>query len=140
MTQTPFITVKATINAPLEIVWKLWTSPEHIVNWNNASEDWHTPKAENDLRVGGKFVSTMAAKDGSVSFDFGGVYDDVVEHKSIAYTLEDGRKVTIQFRSVIGGVEVEETFEAETENSLELQRAGWQSILDNFKKYAEAHG
>lgn len=131
------IKVEATVNAPIQKVWAFWTSPEHIVNWNNASEDWHTPKAENDLHVGGKFVFTMAARDGSVSFDFNGIYDEVVENQAIEYTLEDGRKVKIAFKSVGDRTEIIETFEAENQNPPELQQAGWQAILDNFKKYTE---
>ena len=131
------IKVEATVNAPIQKVWAFWTSPEHIVNWNNASEDWHTPKAENDLHVGGKFVFTMAARDGSVSFDFNGTYDEVVEHQAIEYTIEDGRKVKITFKSAGDRTEIIETFEAENQNPPELQQAGWQAILDNFKKYTE---
>lgn len=131
------IKVEATVNAPIQKVWTFWTSSEHIVNWNNASEDWHTPKAENDLHVGGKFVFTMAARDGSVSFDFNGTYDEVVENQAIEYTIEDGRKVKIAFKSVGDRTEIIETFEAENQNSPELQQAGWQAILDNFKKYTE---
>jgi uncharacterized protein YndB with AHSA1/START domain len=131
------ITVENTINAPVEKVWKFWTEPEHIKKWNNASEDWHTPHAENDLRVGGKFVSRMEAKDGSFGFDFGGIYDEVTINKSIAYTLGDGRKVKIFFTSHGNETKVVETFDAENENSVEMQRNGWQAILDNFKKYTE---
>jgi len=131
------IKVEATVNAPIQKVWAFWTSPEHIVNWNNASYDWHTPKAENDLHVGGKFVFTMAARDGSVSFDFNGTYDEVVEHQRIEYTIEDGRKVQIAFKSVGESTEITEMFEAENQNPPELQQAGWQAILDNFKKYTE---
>lgn len=134
------IRVEATVKVPVQRVWQLWTEPEHIMQWNNASDDWHTPKAFNDLRVGGKFVSTMAAKDGSFSFDFGGTYDVVLENQRIAYTLEDNRKVSVEFRSEGNQTQITEVFEAETMNSPELQRAGWQAILDNFKKYAEANG
>ncbi len=133
----PQITVSATINAPIEKVWMCWNGPEHITKWNQASPDWHTPKASNDLRVGGKFTSTMAAKDGSMSFDFGGVYDQVVPHQLIAYTLDDHRKVTIQFHSNKNETTVIETFEAEGTNSLELQQSGWQAIMDSFKQYVE---
>lgn len=133
----PTITVSATIKAPIEKVWQCWTGPEHITKWNQASPDWHTPKASNDLRVGGKFSSTMAAKDGSMSFDFGGVYDQVVPHQLIAYTLEDQRKVSIQFNANKNETTVIETFEAEGTNSLELQQAGWQAIMDSFKQYVE---
>ena len=131
------ITVENTVNATVEKVWNHWTSPEHIIKWNNASDDWHTPHAENDLRVGGKFLSRMEARDGSFGFDFIGVYDVVKTNERIAYTLEDGRKVTIAFTSSGNATRVVEVFEAETENSIELQRGGWQAILDNFKKYAE---
>lgn len=133
------ITIQAVINAPVEKVWEFWTTPEHIMQWNNASDDWHTPRVENDLRVGGKFLARMEAKDGSVGFDFGGVYDAVELHTLIAYTLGDERKVKVTFTKN-NDVEttVVETFEAESENSVEMQRGGWQAILDNFKKYVEA--
>ena len=133
------ITVENTVNTPVEKVWQYWTSPEHICKWNNASDDWHTPRAENDLRVGGKFLSRMEAKDGSFGFDFGGVYDEVKTNEVIAYTIGDGRKVKINFTNQGNETKVVETFEAENENSIELQRGGWQNILDNFKKYTEAN-
>lgn len=133
------ITIRATIYAPVEKVWKLWTGPEHITQWNNASDDWHTPHATNDLRVGGKFLSHMAAKDGSFSFDFEGVYSKVELHKAIEYTLADGREVKIHFNARGKETELEEIFEAESTNSIEMQRSGWQAILDNFKKYAETN-
>ena len=129
--------VKATVNAPLEKVWKLWTDPTHITKWNNASDDWHTPKAENDLRTGGKFISRMEAKDGSMGFDFVGVYSLVDPLKRIAYTMEDGRKADITFWENDGVTTISESFEAEDMNSIEMQEAGWQAILNNFKKYAE---
>lgn len=131
------ITINATIQAPVEKVWTYWTEPEHIVKWNQASEDWHAPSAENDLREGGKFVTRMEAKDGSAGFDFGGIYDEVKLHEVIAYTMDDGRKVHATFHDKGGETEVTQTFDAETENPLEFQREGWQAILDNFKKYAE---
>lgn len=131
------ITVETTINAPIEKVWKCWTEPVHIMQWNNASADWHTPYAENDARTGGKFKSTMAARDGSMSFDFEGVYSHVQPQKLIEYAMADGRKVKIEFQSADGGVKVIETFDPESENSIELQRGGWQAILDNFKKHVE---
>ena len=133
------ITVENTVNAPVEKVWQYWTSPEHICKWNNASDDWHTPRAENDLRVGGKFLSRMEAKDGSFGFDFGGIYDEVKTNEVIAYTIGDGRKVKINFTNQGNETKVVETFEAENENSIELQRGGWQNILDSFKKYTEAN-
>ena len=133
------ITVENAVNASVDKVWKFWTLPEHITKWNSASEDWHTPKAENDLRVGGKFVSRMEAKDGSFGFDFGGTYDEIKTNQLIAYTLGDGRKVEITFKSEGTSTKVTETFEAETENPIEMQKVGWQSILNNFKKYVEAN-
>lgn len=133
------ITVEATVNAPVEKVWNYWNTPEHITQWNNASDDWHTPRSENDLRVGGKFNARMEAKDGSFGFDFGGVYDDVREHKHIAYTLGDERKVTVTFAANGNQTKVTETFEAESQNPVEMQRGGWQAILDNFKTYTEGH-
>ena len=139
MTGKTSITVEAIINAPVEKVWKLWTVPQHIMQWNNASDDWHTPKAENDLRVGGKFSSRMEAKDGSFGFDFWGVYDEVKPNQVIAYTIGDGRKVKITFISQDNATKVTVTFEAENQNPIDMQRGGWQSILNNFKKYAEAN-
>jgi len=133
------ITVESTINAPVEKVWEYWTNPLHIVKWNNASDDWHTPHAENDLRVGGSFVSRMEAKDGSMAFDFGGKYDVVTNNEYIEYTLDDGRKVKITFSQDDTATKVVETFEAEETNSNELQKSGWQNILDNFKKYTESN-
>jgi len=132
------ITIQSTINASIEKVWQCWNQPEHIVQWNHASDDWHSPKAENDLRTGGRFVFTMAAKDGSMSFDFEGIYDEVVPHQHIAYTMGDGRKVKVDFKSSGDTTEIIEAFEAENTHSLEMQQAGWQAILDNFKKYVEA--
>ena len=133
------ITVQTVINAPVEKIWKLWTTPEHITKWNNASDDWHTPFAENDLRTGGKFLSRMEAKDGSFGFDFGGVYDHIKTNEAIDYTIGDGRKVKISFTGKGNETKVIETFEAENHNPVEMQRGGWQAILDNFKKYAEAN-
>jgi uncharacterized protein YndB with AHSA1/START domain len=131
------VTVKATVNAPVEKVWEYWTEPKHITKWNNASDDWHTPIAENNLTVGGKFLTRMEAKDGSFGFDFGGIYDEVKLNELISYTMGDGRKVTITFKAQGNETEVIETFDAETSNPVEMQQAGWQAILDNFKKYAE---
>lgn len=131
------ITVKANVNAPVEKVWKTWTTPGDIMQWNNASDDWHTTKATNDLKVGGKFSSHMEAKDGSFGFDFGGIYDRVEINKNIEYTLGDGRKVAINFKANGNQTEVTETFDAETQNSIEMQQQGWQAILNNFTKYTE---
>ena len=134
------ITVSTVINAPVEKVWELWTEPQHIIKWNNASDDWHTPTAENDLRVGGEFLSRMESKDGKSGFDFTGKYDTVDKYNLIVYTLEDGRKVKVSFLSKGNETTVTEIFEAEEVNSIELQRSGWQAIFDNFKKYVEASG
>ncbi len=131
------ISISTLVDAPLETVWQKWTNPTDIVQWNHASEDWHTTKAENDLRVGGKFLSRMEAKDGSFGFDFIGIYNQIIENELIAYSLEDDRKVNIQFSKTDKGIQVTEIFEAETENAPELQEAGWQCILNNFKKYVE---
>ena len=135
-----FVTVESTINAPVEKVWQYWSAPEHITQWCQASDDWHVPHAENDLRTGGKFKTTMAAKDGSFSFDFEGVYDKVDENKAIEYTIADGRKVVVRFIPEGSNTHVVEEFEAESINSVEMQKSGWQAILDSFKKHAEANG
>lgn len=131
------ITVETVVNAPVERVWECWTAPEHITKWAFAQDDWEAPHAENDVRTGGKFLTRMAAKDKSAAFDFTGVYTDVKKHERIAYDMSDGRHVDILFEKTPGGVRVSETFDPESENSAEVQRAGWQAILDNFKAYAE---
>jgi uncharacterized protein YndB with AHSA1/START domain len=133
------ITVQNTVNAPVEKVWTLWTVPEHITKWNNASDDWRTPAAKNDLRTGGQFVFRMEAKNGSFGFDFGGVYDEVKTNELIAYTIGDGRKVKVNFTKQGNATKVVETFEAENTHPVEVQLGGWQNILDNFKKYAESN-
>ena len=138
MTDKKPITVEATVNAPIEKVWEGWTKPEHIVKWAFASDDWEAPSAENDLRAGGKFKTVMAAKDKSASFDFAGTYTAVKEHELIEYDFGD-RHTKIEFKVIPEGVHVTETFDPEDENSEEMQRAGWQSILDNFKKYVETN-
>jgi len=137
MNTQKIITVETLINAPIEKVWEFWTKPEHVTKWNHASEDWHTTRAENDLRIGGKFLFRMEAKDGSFGFDLQGIYDNIITHKEISYTLLDDRIVTILFSQTENGIQIMETFEAETENSLELQKFGWQAILNNFKTYVE---
>lgn len=133
------ITIVANVKQPVEKVWELWNTPEHVTKWNNASEDWHTPVAENDLREQGKFNYKMAAKDGSFEFDFWGIYDEVKPNERIAYTLGDGRKVEIDFKAGDGETHIVETFEAEDTNPIEMQQGGWQAILNNFKQYAEAN-
>ena len=125
------------MQAPKDTVWRLWTTPEDIVRWNNASDEWHTPGAKIDLKAGGEFLYRMEAKDGSFGFDFGGIFNSVVPKESLAYTLGDGRKVEISFTGNGSITKITETFEAENENPIEMQRDGWQAILSNFKKYAE---
>lgn len=139
-TEKTTITVSSTVNAPIERVWHLFTKPEHIVNWNNASDDWHSPKAENDLREGGKFNYRMEARDGSMGFDFNGEYTRVVPQKEIEYVIADGRKVSVWFREEGATTHIKESFEAENMHPEEMQRSGWQAILDNFKKYVESSG
>ncbi len=133
------VTVEIEVNVPREKAWQYWTLPEHVIRWNFASDDWCAPRAENDVRVGGVFSCRMEAKDGSVGFDFSGTYTSVKEYERLEYALmgEDARKVCVEFIAHEGGCKIVETFEAEEENSLELQKAGWQSILNNFKKYVE---
>ena len=131
------ISVETNVNVPIYRVWEMWTSPEHIMKWNNASADWHTTLAENDLRKGGKFLYRMEAKDKSAGFDFDGVYDEVKINQLIEYTISDGRKVKIVFTENGDETKIVETFETEEENSIDLQREGWQAIMNNFKRYAE---
>lgn len=131
------INIMTTVNAPVNKVWEYWTKPEHIKKWNSASDEWHTPSAENDLRVGGRFWSRMEAKDGSAGFDFGGAYNEVRLYEVISYILDDGREVQVTFMDHGDNTEINETFEAEDTNSIEMQKNGWQAILDNFRSYAE---
>ncbi len=137
-TSSPKITVEVSVNAPVEKVWKMWNAPEDITQWAVGSPEWHTPSAQNDLRVGGKFLTRMEAKDGSIGFDFTGTYDVVERHRTIAYTMEDGRKVSITFTAHGATTTVTETFDPESENTPELQREGWQGILNNFKMHVES--
>jgi uncharacterized protein YndB with AHSA1/START domain len=131
------ITVETVINASLESVWHAWNNPDDIKQWNNASEDWHTTRSSVDLRKGGKFSARMEAKDGSEGFDFTGTYTRIVPRELIEYQMEDGRVVEVEFSEVPEGVLVRETFDAETENDPEMQREGWQAILDNFTRHVE---
>ena len=131
------ITVERLVNAPLDRVWEAWNTPADIERWNTAQDDWHTTRSAVDLREGGKFSSRMEAKDGSVGFDFEGTYTRVVPGRSLAYRMSDGREVEVEFVEGPGGVTVRETFDAETENAPELQRQGWQAILDSFGRYVE---
>lgn len=132
------ITLRTTINATIQKVWSYFTQPAYIQQWNFASTEWHCPMATNDLRKGGSFSYTMAAKDGTKSFDFKGIYDEVKTNKYLIYTLEDGRKVEVTFLANGEQTEMIEIFEAEISNDLEMQRAAWQAILNNFKALAEA--
>ena len=133
------IAVEAVINAGVEKVWEFWTNPEHITQWAFASDDWHAPYADNDARTGGKFKTTMAAKDGIFSFDFEGEYSNVEEYKLIEYAMADGRTVKIEFTGNGDTTKIAEEFVPENENSVEMQRRGWQAILDNFKKHVESN-
>jgi uncharacterized protein YndB with AHSA1/START domain len=136
--QNTIITVTSSVNAPVDKVWKHWTTPESITKWNNASDDWHTPRAENDLRNNGRFSYRMEARDGSMGFDFEGTYDEIVKNEKIQYTIGDGRKVEIIFIPGGSKTDIVESFEAENLHPIDQQRKGWQSILDNFKKFTES--
>lgn len=140
MDQPATITVQSVVKAQIEKVWEFWTKPEHIVHWAFASDDWDAPAAENDLQVGGKFKTktAMVVRDKSTSFDFTGAYTIVKEYELIEYDIDDGRNVKVEFTELPEGVKITETFEPENENPEKMQRTGWQAILDNFKKYAEA--
>jgi uncharacterized protein YndB with AHSA1/START domain len=137
------ITIETTVNAPLSKVWDYWTDPKHIVNWAFASDDWEAPSATNDLRVGGKFNTRMSAKDKSAGFDFTGTYTAITDNQIIEYDMDKGdnddhpRHVKIDFQEVPEGTKVTVNFDPETENPVEMQKSGWQSISDNFKKYVE---
>lgn len=132
------ITIDATVNAPLDKVWERYTAPEHVTQWNFASDDWCCPSASNDMRIGGKYAARMEAKDGSFGFDFEATYTDLTPQDSFTYVLEDGRAVTTRFKALGDKTEVTTVFDAETENPVDMQRDGWQAILNNFKAHAEA--
>lgn len=132
---TTKITVEATVEANTQKVWEAWTKPEHITRWNFATDDWHCPTASNDLRVGGKYHARMEAKDGSFGFDFEAVYNEVIDQKKITYTMTDGRVAATTFEDLGSKTKVVIIFDAETENSIELQQQGWQAILNNFARY-----
>jgi uncharacterized protein YndB with AHSA1/START domain len=135
--ETNAIIIQATVNAPIEKVWECWTTPSDIIKWNHALDEWHSPSALNDLQERGRFSYRMEAKDGSMGFDFSGVYTKVIINKQIDYSLDDDRQVKITFSSSKGNTEIIETFETENVNTAEMQRLGWQAILNNFKKYVE---
>ena len=132
------VTIETNVKAPIAKVWSAWTTPSDIKQWNTASDDWHTTKAAVDLRVGGEFSSRMEAKDGSFGFDFAGTYTKIVPHELIEFSFGD-RSATVEFLNTANGINIRETFDAEAENSLEQQRSGWQSILNNFSKHVEAN-
>lgn len=137
MDQKTTVTVETIVQSPMEKLWEYWTEPEHVVKWAFASDDWEAPHAENDVRVGGKFKTVMAAKDKSTSFDFTGAYTRVKIPELLEYDMDDGRHVKVEFAELAQGVRIVETFEPEKTNPEEMQKSGWQAILDNFKKYVE---
>jgi len=132
------ITIETLVHAPINLVWDTWNSPNHVVHWNHASDDWHSPKAENNFVVGGKFVYRMEAKDNSFGFDFSGTYEEIVDKKRVVTRLDDNRLVKTEFYGEKDSVRIVETFEAEDQNSIELQREGWSAILNNYKLYTES--
>ena len=132
------ITVENEINKSVQQVWELWTTPKHIINWNFATLEWHCPAAEHELKIGGKLKYHMAARDGSMAFDYTATFTQIKPNELLEYTLDDGRKVSIKFSEQNRVTKIVETFEVEDENSIDMQRQGWQGILDNFKKYAES--
>lgn len=134
------ITVETVVNADRERVWHAWNNPSDIEQWNAASDDWHTTRSSVDLREGGTFTSRMEAKDGSAGFDFEGTYTRIVPRERIEYRMSDGREVSVEFIDEDDGVRVRNTFDAETENPPEMQRQGWQAIVDSFGRYVEANG
>ncbi|TDH24567.1 activator of HSP90 ATPase [Segetibacter sp. 3557_3] len=131
------VTITANIQSTINKVWEYYTKPEHITQWNFATDEWHCPSASNDMRVGGKYAARMEAKDGSFGFDFEATYDEVIDQKRLSYTLGDGRAVVTDFEDEGESTRVTTSFDAENQNDVEMQRAGWQAILDNFKKYVE---
>lgn len=135
--KTTQIKVETIVAANSAKVWEAWTKPEHITQWNFADDTWHCPSATNDLRIGGKYTARMEAKDKSFGFDFEAIYDEIVDRKKITYTMTDGRKATTLFEDQKGKTKVITTFDAESENPVDMQREGWQAILNNFRKYAE---
>jgi uncharacterized protein YndB with AHSA1/START domain len=131
------IIIETTVKAPIDIVWRAYTSPEDIIQWNAASDDWHTTSSSVELRVGGTFSSRMEAKDGSFGFDFAGTYTKIVPNELIEYVF-DNRSASVEFMQTNNGVKVRITFVAETEHTIEQQEEGWQAILNKFAKHVEA--
>lgn len=138
MTKKVNLTIETNVKSLIDKVWDSWNNPLHIIHWNHASDDWVTPKATNDFKVGGKFVYRMEAKDGSFGFDFSGAYVDIQENKLVVTRLDDERLVSTEFIQMPDSIRIVETFEAEGENSIEMQREGWLAILTNFKNYTES--
>lgn len=136
-TNESIITIETSIDSSLDVVWAYFTKPEHITGWNFASDDWCCPTAINNLHPGGRLVWRMEARDGSMAFDFSGTYSEVVPKRLITYRMDDDREVQVAFTNTGSGTHVKQTFEAEGTHSIELQKTGWQAILDNFKKYVE---
>lgn len=132
------LTIHTTVNSTIDKVWSAWTTPADINQWNAATDDWHNPQSRNDLRVGGTFSYRMEAKDGSAGFDFTGTYTRVEPRKVIEYVMDDNRKVSVTFTPVEGGIRVTEAFETEDQHSAEMQKQGWQNILDRFATYVES--
>ena len=133
------VTVTATVHADRKKVWDYYNRPEHITKWNFADPSWHCPSASNDLRVGGKYAARMEAKDGSFGFDFEAIYDEVVDGEKFTYTMPNGRQASVSFKKNGDQTEVDVTFDPETENPIDMQKNGWQAILNNFKSYTEAN-
>lgn len=136
---TTKITIQAVVAADRQKVWNCYTQPEHITKWNFATDTWHCPAASNDMRVGGKYLARMEAKDGSFAFDFEAVYNEIVDGEKFTYTMPDNREIQVSFEQTDDKTLVIVTFDPENENPVDLQRSGWQSILDNFRKYAEGN-
>ncbi len=131
------IKIEAIVNAQPSKVWEAWTKPEHITKWNFAIDEWCCPKVANDLKVGGKYQARMEAKDGSFGFDFEAIYDKIELQQKIVYTMGDGRKAATEFENLGGKTKVTTVFDAEKQNPEQMQKDGWQAILNNFKKYVE---
>lgn len=133
------ITISATVNADAKKAWDYYTNPEHITKWNFADPSWQCPSASNDMKVGGKYAARMEAKDGSFGFDFEATYDEIVDGEKFTYTMPDGRQVDVAFKKDGNQTEVDVAFDPEGQNPLELQKNGWQAILNNYKNYTEAN-
>lgn len=134
---TQKININARIRTPIATSWERWTNPDHITQWNFATPAWHCPRATNELQPGGRYYARMEARDGSVGFDFEGVYDVVTDYQHLRYTLANGRQVDTRFAEADGATIISLSVDAESENPIDMQREGWQAILDNFKSYAE---